>query len=100
MPFTPEAGKDGQPNTGAATQGGSSKNMKKKKAGSNNQPLVGAPTTAVAAAVGGGRCPRGDKRPLQTSGSDDGGVCCPVHNSTRHTIRECQEIKKLAEQCG
>jgi hypothetical protein len=23
---------------------------------------------------------------------------CPVHNSTRHSASECQEIKKLAEQ--
>jgi hypothetical protein len=23
---------------------------------------------------------------------------CSVHNSTRHTTAECQEIKKLAEQ--
>jgi hypothetical protein len=23
---------------------------------------------------------------------------CPVHNSTRHTVAECREIKKLAEQ--
>jgi hypothetical protein len=23
---------------------------------------------------------------------------CPVHNSTRHSTSECQEIKKLTEQ--
>jgi hypothetical protein len=81
--------------------GGGSKNKKKKKkkTDGNNQPLVGAPTAAAAAAVvGGGRGPRGDKRPHQASGSDDGGTCCQVHNSTHHNVEECWKIKKLTEQ--
>jgi uncharacterized Zn finger protein (UPF0148 family) len=57
-----------------------------------NQPLAGAPTTAVAAAGG----VRGGKRPRLPS--DDGSTKCPVHNSTRHTVVECQEIKKLMKQ--
>jgi hypothetical protein len=93
-----EAGKDGQPNTGAAVQGGGSKNNNKKKAGCNNQPLVGAPTTVAAAAAGWGRGPRDDKRPRQTSDSDDGGAQCPVHISVCHNARECREIKKLTAQ--
>jgi hypothetical protein len=93
-----EVGKDGQPNTGAAVQGGGSKNNNKKKDDCNNQPLVGAPTTVAAAAAGWGRGPRGDKRPRQTSDSDDGGAQCPVHNSVCHNARECREIKKLTAQ--
>jgi hypothetical protein len=68
-------------------------NKKKKKAG-GNQPLAGAPTVAAAAAGGG----RGGKRPHQPSNSDDGSTKCPVHNSMRHTVVECREIKKLTEQ--
>jgi hypothetical protein len=36
--------------------------------------------------------------PLQPSNSGNGSTKCPVHNSTRHTAAECQEIKKLMEQ--
>jgi hypothetical protein len=77
-----EAWKDAKPDASAAAQGGGSK-KKKKKLGGINQPLARAPTAAVAAVmVGGGRGPRGDKRPHQAFGSDDGGPRCPVHNST------------------
>jgi hypothetical protein len=94
-PPAPEVGKGAKPDTSVATQGGGSKNKKKnKKDGGNNQPLARAPAAAVAAAaVGGGRGPRGDKRPHQASDSDDGGVCCLVHNSTYHITEECWEIK-------
>jgi hypothetical protein len=95
--LAPKAGKDGQPNASVAAQEGSGKNNKK-KAGSNNQPLAGAPIVVAAAVAGGGRGPRGDKRPCQTSGSDDGGARCPMHNSARHSARECREVKKLTEQ--
>jgi hypothetical protein len=68
-----------------------------KKVGIKDKPLAGAPT-AVATTAGGGRGPRGDKRPHQAYGSDDGGVQCLVHNSRCHNTEECLEIKKLAEQ--
>jgi hypothetical protein len=81
----------------AAVQGGSGKNDNKKKDDNNNQSLAVAPTTTTATAVDGGQGPRGDKHPCQTSGSDDGGARCSVHNSTCHIFGECQEIKKLTE---
>jgi hypothetical protein len=34
----------------------------------------------------------------QLSNSNDRSMKCLVHNSTRHSTSECQEIKKLAEQ--
>jgi hypothetical protein len=69
-------GKDNKPSAGATTQGGNNnKNKKMKKADSNNQPLAGA-SIAGAVAAGGGRGPRGDKRPHQAFGSDDGGARC------------------------
>jgi hypothetical protein len=93
-------GKGAKPEASAAAEGGGSKNKKKKKnADDSNQPLAVAPTAAVGAAVaGGGRGLRGDKCLRQASDSDDGGARCPVHNSTRHSAEECQEIKKLTEQ--
>jgi hypothetical protein len=45
---------------------------RKKKASAKDKPLVDAPTTA-AATTGGGRGPRGDKRPRLPSDSDVGG---------------------------
>jgi hypothetical protein len=36
--------------------------------------------------------------PHQPYNSDDGSTKCPVHNSTRHTMSESREIKKLVEQ--
>jgi hypothetical protein len=91
-----EAGKASKPNTDAATQG-SSKKKNKKKAGSKDKLLVGAPTV-VAAAAHGGHGPYGDKRPRQTSASDEGSQRCPIHNSKCHSAEESWEIKKLAEQ--
>jgi hypothetical protein len=91
---------ESMPNAGAQAPGGgngNNDNNNKKKTG-GNQPLAGAPT-AAAAAVGGGRGgPRGNKRPRQPSNSDDGSTKCPMHNSTHHTVAECREIRKLAEQ--
>jgi hypothetical protein len=97
---TPEVGKSGKPEADAATQSSEkNKNRKKKKAGGNNNntPLAGAPTAAAAIATSGGRGPRGDKRPRQPSGSDEGGPRFSVRNSRRHSAQECQEIKKLVE---
>jgi hypothetical protein len=97
----PEAGKESKPNAGAATQGSSSSNNnnnnKKKKVGGNNQPLAAAPT-ATAVVAGGGRGPQSDKCLHQEFGSNDGGAQCLVHNSACHSVSECREIKKLAEQ--
>jgi hypothetical protein len=73
-----EVGKVGKPDASIAVQGGGSKNNKKKKAGC--------------------RGPRGNKNSRQASSSNDGGVHCPVHNSTRHDVGECWEIRKLTEQ--
>jgi hypothetical protein len=72
-------GKGAKPKASTTAQGGRSKNKnknkKKKKVGGNNQPLAGAPTaTATAVKAGGVRGPRGEKRPRQASGGDDGGV--------------------------
>jgi hypothetical protein len=93
----PEEGKANKPNVDATAQS-SGKTKKKKKVGSNKS-LVDAPTsTATVAAVGGGRCLCGDKRSWQPSGSDEGGLCCPVHNSMHYNTEECWEIKKLTEQ--
>jgi hypothetical protein len=87
-------GESTAPSTGAqAPSGGNGNDNNKKKKASGNQLLAGAPT-AAAAAVGGGR---GGKRLRQPSNSDDGSMKCLMHNSTRHTVVECQEIKKLAE---
>jgi hypothetical protein len=100
-PLAPEVRKGAKPIASTATQGGGSKKKKKKKkkkVRGKNQPLARAPTASVtAAAAGGGRGPRGDKHHHQASGSDDRGACCPMHNSTRHIIEECREIKKLTE---
>jgi hypothetical protein len=100
-PPAPEAGKGGQPNAGAAAQRSGCKskneNNKKNKVGGNNQPLTGASTAMAPIAAGGGRGPQGDKHPRQTSNSDDGGACCLMHSSARHTIGDCQEIKKLTK---
>jgi hypothetical protein len=74
------------------------KARKKKKADGNSQPLADAPTAVAAAAVGGGRGPWGEKRPHETSDSDDGGARCPVHNFACHSAEECQEIKTFVEQ--
>jgi hypothetical protein len=98
----PEAGKESKPNAGAATQGSSSSNNNnnnnnKKKVGGNNQPLAAAPT-ATAVVAGGGRGPQSDKCLHQEFGSNDGGAQCLVHNSACHSVSECREIKKLAEQ--
>jgi hypothetical protein len=93
-PVAQAANGESKPIAGAKAQCGGISKKKKKKAG-GNQPLAGAPT--VAAAGGGRGGPRGDKRPRQPSNSDDGNTKCLVHNSTRHTVSECQEIKKLAE---
>jgi hypothetical protein len=95
-PASKEASK---PNAGTSAQGVGGKGKNKKKAG-GSQSLAGAPTAAaLAAAANGGRgCQRGGKCPLQPSNSDEGSAKCQMHNSTRHTASECQEIKKLAEQ--
>jgi hypothetical protein len=87
---------ESKPSAGAQAQGGSNGNKKKKAGG--NQPLAGAPTATAASAGGGRGGLRGDKWPRQPSNSDDGNTKCQVHNSTRHTASECQEIKKLVEQ--
>jgi hypothetical protein len=88
-----------KPSAEAQTQGSgnNNNNNNNKKAGSN-KPLAGVPTAAVAVAGGGRGGPRGDKRPCQPSNSDDDSTKCPVYNSTRQTVSECQEIKKLTEQ--
>jgi hypothetical protein len=88
---------ESKPSIGAQAQGGGNGNNNKKKVG-GNQPLAEAPTTRAAAAGGGRGRPRGDKRPRQSSNSNDGSTKCSVHNSTCHTTSECREIKKLAEQ--
>jgi hypothetical protein len=94
-------GESTTPSAGAQAPGGGNGNggkKKKKKKADDNQPLAGAPTAAAVAAGGDCGGPRGDKRPRQPSNSGDGSTKCPVHNSTRHTTAECQEIKKLVEQ--
>jgi hypothetical protein len=98
-PAAPASKEASKPNAGTTAQGVGGKSKKKKKAG-GSQSLAGAPTAAAAAtAAGGGRGgQRGDKCPRQPSNSDEGGVKCPVHNSTWHTASECREIKKLTEQ--
>jgi hypothetical protein len=96
-PATQVAKGESTPSAGAEALGGGNSNNKKKKAG-GNQPLAGARTTAAAAAGGGCGSPRGDKRPRQPSNSNGGSTKCPVHNSTRHTMAECREMKKLVEQ--
>jgi hypothetical protein len=93
-PAAPASKEASKPNAGTTAQG-VSKSKKKKKA-SGSQSLAGAPTAAAAGGGRGGQ--RGDKRPRQPSNSDEGSAKCPVHNSTRHTVLECREIKKLAEQ--
>jgi hypothetical protein len=93
-PPAPEAGKASKPNTDATTQGSG---KKKKKAGGKDKPPVGAPT-AAAAIAGWSWGPHGNKHPHQVSGSDNGGVWCPMHNSRRHGAEECREIKKLVKQ--
>jgi hypothetical protein len=93
----PKTMKAGKPDADAAAQSNGKNKKKKKKADSNNKSLVGA-STAAAAAAGGGHGPRGDKRPRQPSGSDEGDLRCPVHNSRRHSAEECREIKKLVKQ--
>jgi hypothetical protein len=35
--------------------------------------------------------------PCQVSGSNDGGVWCPIHNSRFHSAEECRQIKKLVD---
>jgi hypothetical protein len=105
-PAAQVANGESTPSAGAQAPGGGNgndnnnkkKKKKKKKKAGGNQPLARAPTAAAAVAGGGRGGPRGDKRPHQPSNSDDGSVKCPVHNSTRHTTAECQEIKKLTEQ--
>jgi hypothetical protein len=93
----PKARKAGKPDADAAAQSSGKNKRKKKKAGSNNKMLAGA-STAAAAATGGGHGPRGEKRPRQPSGSDEGGLRCPVHNSRCHSAEECRKIKKLVKQ--
>jgi hypothetical protein len=95
FPVAQAAKGESKPNAGAQAQGAGNSNKKKKAGG--NQPLAGAPTAAAVAAGGGRGGPRGDKRLRQPSNSDDGSTKCPVHNSTRHSTSECQEIKKLME---
>jgi hypothetical protein len=98
-PAAPRSKEASKPNAGTSAQGVGGRGKKKKKAG-GSQSLAGAPTAAaVAVAANGGRGgQRGDKRPRQPSNSDEGGAKCPVHNSTRHIVLECREIKKLVEQ--
>jgi hypothetical protein len=98
-PAAPGSKEASKPNASTSAQGVSGRGKKKKKAG-GSQSLAGVPTAAaVAAAANGGRGgQRSDKRPRQPSNSDEGGAKCPVHNSTRHTVSEPREIKKLAEQ--
>jgi hypothetical protein len=95
----PVGKEEDKPNTGTMAQGGGDRNNNNKKVGGNKS-LAEAPTTTVAvAAVGGGRGgQRGDKCPRQPSNGGEGGVKCPVHNSTCDTASECWEIKKLVEQ--
>jgi hypothetical protein len=102
---------ENKPNDGTQAQGGSNDNnnnnnnnkkkkKKKKKKAGGNQSLARAPTATLAtAATGGGRgLPRGDKRPRQSSNSDDGSSKCPMHNCRRHNALECREIKKLTKE--
>jgi hypothetical protein len=86
----PEAGKTNKTDVDAAAQSNDkNKKKKKKKVGSNNKSLAGAPTaTGAAAAAVGGHGPHGDKRSWQPSGSDEGGLRCPVHNSRSHNAEE------------
>jgi hypothetical protein len=89
---------ESKPSTGAQAQGGGSGNKKKKKKAGGNQPLAGEPTATAAAAGGGCGGLRGDKRPRQPFNSNDRSTNGLLHNSTRHTALECQEIKKLVKQ--
>jgi hypothetical protein len=95
-PVTQVAMWESKPNVGAQAQGGSNSNKKKKA--SDNQALAGVPTAAAVVAGGGRGEPKGNKRLRQLSNSDDGSTKRPVHNSMRHSMLECREIKKLAEQ--
>jgi hypothetical protein len=97
-PATQATKGESKPSTGAQAQGGGNSNNNNNKKAGSTQPLAGAPTAAVAAAGGGRGGLRGDKCPHQPSNSDDGNAKCPVHNSRRHTVSECREIKKLMEQ--
>jgi hypothetical protein len=96
---TPGTGKATKPEAAAAAQSsGRIKNRKKKKS-NNNKSLAGAAiATSVLVVAGGGHNPHGHKRPCQPSGSDEGRLGCPVHNSRHHNAEECREIKRLAEQ--
>jgi hypothetical protein len=93
-------GREGQQAQCRGPAQGSGKNNNKKKDNDNNKPLTGAPTAvaAIATAAGGGHGPCGNKRPRQPSGSDEGGLRCPVHNSRHHGLEECWKIRKLTEQ--
>jgi hypothetical protein len=95
----PEVGKADKPDTNAAAQSSGKKKQQqqKKKVGCKDKPLTEGSTTAAATA-GGGCGPHDDKCPRQSSGNDEGGPRCPVHNSKCHNAEECQEIKKLTEQ--
>jgi hypothetical protein len=91
-------GKASKPEANATAQS-SGKNKNRKKKSNNNKSLAGPPTSAaITAAAGGGHSPRGDKRSRQPSDSDEGGPWCSVHNSRRHSAKECREIKKLVKQ--
>jgi hypothetical protein len=70
--LAPKAGKADKPDAYATAQssGKKKKKKKKKKVGGKDKPLTSAPTAA--AAVGGGRGPRGDKRPHQPFSSNEG----------------------------
>jgi hypothetical protein len=89
---------ESKPNTRARDHGGGSNNNNRKMKAGGNQPLARAPTTTAASAGGGHGRPKGNKRPCQPSNSDDGGMKCLVHNSTRHSMSKCREINKLIEQ--
>jgi hypothetical protein len=68
--LAPKAGKADKPDAYATAQSSGKKKKKKKKVGGKDKPLTSAPTAA--AAVGGGRGPRGDKRPHQPFSSNEG----------------------------
>jgi hypothetical protein len=97
-PTAQVAKEESKPSAEAQAQGGGNSNNNKKKKTGGNHSLDGAPTATAAAAGGGRGGPRGNKHPRQPSNSDNGSTKCPVHNSTRHTVSECREIKKLTEQ--
>ena len=92
-------GHSGDATSGGAAPGtGSGQRRKnKKKAGGQNKPLSDAPT-AAATAPQGSSGPRADKHPRPSSGKGKGGKWCPVHQSNRHSAKECREIKKLLDQ--